>query len=197
MSDDQTGNVRRPNANYKLSKPDDAVNKDEGLVFYYNRERRLENAPESVKKIYQDEGKPVRFGLFHSLVADKPRKALFIVIILLCAAILTFTMIGYFDTSYNLDGNRIEIVSTKYDGITTIVLKKTARRADAHTGAVDVAVSPVVQSNEEQFPVFYHRIFFTLESEETYRFAVPFDSPELVLLLQNEQNSVQIVFKPE
>jgi hypothetical protein len=107
---------------------------------------------------------------------------------------------GFFDNSYTLDGNKVEISGTKFEDVVIVVLKKTvkkgASRSNAYSGAVDVAVSPLASGNEE-FPVFYHRVFFTMEPVEEYRFAVPFDSPELLMVLQTEKNSINARFKPK
>ena len=194
MSDD-LGEKQRPNAKYKLSR-DKVPDSADGLTFYYNRERRLENAPDSVKELYR-EGKPVKFGLIHSLVADKPRRILFAIIIIMCLAILVLSIFGYFDSSYLLDKNKIEITAAAFEGTTIIILKKTTRSQNAYTGAVDIAVSPEVPPGEEQYPVFTHRVFFTLNNEEVYRFAVPFDTPDLVMVLQTEKNALHIKFKSE
>jgi hypothetical protein len=115
---------------------------------------------------------------------------------------LILSVIGYFDTSYKLDGNRLFIRAIRYEGSAIVTLKKTQdtdRRGNvlAYSGPVDVAVSPVVQTSEEEYSVFYHRVFFSLEPEEEYRFAVPFDSPQLAMVLQTERYTLKIVIKPE
>jgi len=199
MKNDDSGEKKRPNERYNLSP--DKNGYGEGLPFYYNRERRLEKAPEAVRNFYN--GQQPRTGLLHSLTADRPRKILFFMIILLCLTILLLLLLGYFDTSYQLDGNKIEITSTNYEETAIIILKKTVKNKNAYNGAVDIAVSPVVQSSEEEYSVFTHRIFFSAENEEIYRFAVPFVSegnagnPDLLMVLQTEKSTLQIKFKPE
>jgi len=193
---EELGSENRPNKNYELSKPDSALSPDEGITFHYNRERRLANAPKEVQDLYREQKKS-RFGLFGSLVADKPRRMLFAIIILLCLAIFMLSRLGYFETTYTLDGNRIDIKGTAFEGTTIITLKKIAKNADAFTGAVDIAVSPVVRNEDEQYLVFSHRVFFSLEKEEEYRFAAPFDDGELLMVLQNEKSTLQLVIKPE
>jgi len=187
----------RPNAKYALSNSNEGGPKaGEKLNFYYNRERRLENAPDAVKNNYKNE-QPVRFGILQALVADKPRRFLLIVIVLMCVGILALSFFGYFDTSYILEGNKIDITAAGYEGTTIVIIRKTAKSKDFYSGAVDIAVSVVVQSEQELYPVYYHRIFFTSENEEGYRFAVPFEGPELLMVMQNEKNSLHIKFKPE
>jgi len=191
---DETAPVKRPNADYELSYPDknNKIN-PENLTFHYNRERRLANAPQSVKDLYAEKKKS-RFGLFGSLVADKPRRVLFFMIILLCALIFILNALGFLDNAYMLDGNKIEISGTIYEGTTYVVIKKTVRITDSYTGAVDIAVSPAGQTADagDQLPVFYHRIFFSMNYEEVYRVAVPYDSPELLIVLQSDKDTLQM-----
>ena len=96
-----------------------------------------------------------------------------------------------------MDGNSIVIKGTRFEGATIVVLTKTVKKnaGNAYTGAVDIAVSYPV--NGEDYPVFYHRIFFSMEPVEEYRFAVPFDPPEQLLIIQTEKNTLKIKFMPE
>ena len=197
MSDEKTvsaNGTSRPNANYKLSIPDDVV-PEEGLHFYYNRQRRLAKAPQAVQDLYKEQ-KKTRFGLFGVLVADRPRRMLFVSIILLCVLIIVLSRMGFFDNKHILDGNRIEITGIGFEGTTIVNMRKTVEKKDAYTGAVNIAISVETQQ-QEQYPVFYHRVFFTLEKEEAYRFAVPFDSPELLIVLQSEKSNLQFKFAVE
>jgi len=193
----------RPNEKYKLSKGEESLNpEDEKLTFYYNRERRLEKAPQIVKDLYVEAAKieagkkQSRFNFIRPLIADKPRAMLFVTILLMCAAIFVLSLLGYFSNSYSLEENKIEISGTVFEGTTIVVLRKTVNSKTAYTGAVDIVVSIPVQPDEEM-PLFQHRVYFTLEQEEEYRFAVPFDSPELLMVVQTEKSSLQIKFKPK
>jgi len=187
----------RPNEKYKLSRSDDSFNPEhEKLTFYYNREHRLAKAPQEVKDLYAEQKKVNRFNLLQPLVADRPRATLFISILVLCAAIFMLSILGYFDKSYSLDGNKIEISGTAFEGTTIVVLRKSIKSKTAYSGAVDIAVSVAVQPDEDM-PLFYHRVFFTLTQEEEYRFAVPFDSPELLMVVQTEKSDLKIKFKPD
>jgi hypothetical protein len=195
---DTGGGGKRPNAKYKLSKPDNAENAKEELTFYYNREHRLAKAPEYVQDLYKKK-RPNRFGFFGVLVADRPRKILFFSIIIICVMIWLLALLGYFDSSYTLDGNKIKISGTVFEGTTIVVITKTVKNKNAYTGAVDAAVSVPVSlqddasvQTENNFPVFYHRVFFSLEKEEQYRLAVPFESGELLIVLQTEKQSLKI-----
>jgi len=194
-NDEKEAGKKRPNAGYELSKQDNDQSR-EGLVFHYSRERRLAKAPIEVQKLYSNEQQKSRFGLFSALVADRPRRFLFITVILLCIAVISLSRLGYLDSTYYLDGNKIEIRGTIYEGETIIVLIKNAQKADAYTGTVDIAVSEPIQEDLES-PVWTHRIFFTVEDEEVYRFAVPFNSGHLLMVLQNDTSQVQLKFKAD
>ena len=187
---------RRPNEKYKLSKGDSLVDpKEEELVFYYNREHRLAKAPQSVRDLYTAQKKP-RFNLLKPLVADKPRAILFFTIIIICIFIVVLSILGFFDSAYMLEGNKIEVRETVYDGTTIIDLSKKVKSKGAYSGAVDIVVIAAVQPDEET-PQFYHRVFFTLTPEEEYRFVVPFDPPELLMLVQTDKSILKIKLKPK
>jgi len=177
---------------------------EEGLNFHYSRERRLAKAPREVKEMYNESG-VFKFDLFRPLVADRPRKILFASIILLCAIIFFFTRIGFFEKSYRLEGNEIEVRATTFDDTAIIVLKKNVQKGftKSYNGAVDIAVSPEVKTEDEEMSVFYHRIFFTAAAAEEYRFAVPWQNHpnmnvnDLLIVLQTEKNTLHIKIKPE
>jgi len=186
----------RPNEKYKLSKGDSlTAPKEEELVFYYNRERRLAKAPQSVRDLYTAQKRP-RFNLLKPLVADKPRAILFFTILIICIFIVVLSILGFFDSSYTLEGNKIVINETVYDGTTIVDLSKKAKNKEAYSGAVDIAVTAAVQPDEET-PQFYHRVFFTLTPEEDYRFVVPFSYSELLMLVQTEKSILKIILKPK
>jgi hypothetical protein len=196
---DEENKPTRPNANYNLSRPDKGgVIEEDKLVFHYNRERRLEKAPQIVRDLYADNKSSGRFGIFRSLVSSKPKAMLFYSIVILCAIIMVFSFLGIFDRSNFLDGNTIKITGTIYEGATIVILTKTITKSSdtAYYGAVDIAISPVVNNDNEDFLVFYHRIFFSLEEIEEYRFVVPFDAPELLAVLHTENRSLRTSFKP-
>jgi hypothetical protein len=195
-NDDKT---ERPNANYQLSKPDGGnLADEENLHFYYNRESRLAKAPKAVRELYANK-KPARFSLLRPFISNKPTSMLFFAIMVLCATLIVLSVTGYLGKSHSLDGVKLEIKGTRFEGMVIMVVRKTLKKGNlsGYTGAVDVAVSPAIKSKDEKYPVFYHRIFFSLAPEEEYRFAVPFDSEELVMVLQTEKSSLQIKMKPE
>ena len=200
-SDDSDDGKKRPNANYKLSKPDDAVVPESELVFYYNREHRLSKAPKQVQELYEEK-KPSRYawlGFIGVLVADTPRKIMFFTIILMCVLIWLFSFLGYITSPRNLDGNLVNVSASFYENTTIVVINKKTKGWNAYTGAVDMAVSvPLPEQDESDgqsenaVPIFYHRIFFSQEKQERYSLAVPFESEELLIVLQTEKNSIKL-----
>ena len=199
MSDSEDGKTR-PNANYKLSKPDNAVVPEEELVFYYNREHRLAKAPKHVRELYEEK-KPNRFGwlgFVGILVADTPRKIMFFTIILMCVLIWLFSFFGFIDSPFNLDGNLVKVSAAVYEDSTILLINKRVKAHNAYTGAVDAAISvPVAVSDDDQGlietpTIFLHRVYFTSEKHERYSIAVPFDSPELLVVLQTEKKQIKV-----
>ncbi len=60
-------------------------------VFHYNRERRLERAPENVQRAYHEGYTPNR-GFFKGLTANPGLKSLLTVILILCALVVFLTV---------------------------------------------------------------------------------------------------------
>ena len=191
--------VRRPNANYKLS---EKHQEEEGKpTFYYSREKRLEKAPQAVRDLYNQ--KKPRFSLIGPLVATKGKAILFITIILICVAVLLMSILDP-DGAYNLEGNRITVQAVKYEGAIIVLIKKSPAKkrfgkpsaASAYTGTVDIGASvPQAASNgkdSESPRIFMHRIFFTAQDTEEFRFTLPFESDSVIMVLQTEKNQLSI-----
>ncbi|MDR1858996.1 MAG: hypothetical protein LBQ69_05950 [Treponema sp.] len=197
MSDD--GEKKRPNANYRLSREN--ANPDD-IVYHYNRERRLAKAPQAVRDLYNDKPKK-RFGLFGPLVDTKPKLIMFGSIVVACIMIIAISFLGLFGDTYNFDGNRLTVQAIRYEGTIIMALKKTVRKdalarlGNPYTGAVDIAVAPPAKADQPPQDIFYHRIFFTAEQEELYRFAVPFNSEELLMVFQTETKTLDVRVRPE
>jgi hypothetical protein len=198
---DDNNEKKRPNAKYKLS--NENPNMDD-IVYHYNRERRLEKAPQAVRDLYKEQPRR-RFGLLNTLVGSKPGAMLFGTIILFCALMLAFSYLGLTGDSRELDGNIISVKGKKYDGTVLIEVRKThrkdrlARVINAYTGAVDIAVFPPAKPGAEQgqqaTDIFYHKIFFTNEQEEHYSFTVPFEQSELAFIFRTEKKSLSLTAK--
>jgi hypothetical protein len=163
------------------------------LVFYYSREDRLAKAPKPVQDLYA-EGPKKKTGVFRSLTATRPLAMIFTSIIFLCAVILVISILGLNDGGYALGGNSVTVSAVKFQGQTIMVLEKTFKEnQEAYTGVVDIAVSPAASqgSDPSEPPVFTHRVFFSLNPKEEYRFSLPFEADDLVMVLMGEQDTVQ------
>jgi hypothetical protein len=185
---------KRPNANYPLS---NKKTNDEELVFYYSRAARLAKAPKSVQALYEESPKR-KFGFFRALTATRPLAMLFISIMFFSAVIMVISYLGFNDASYILGGNRVSVSAIKFQGETFIVLEKTFQEnQDVYTGVVDIAVSPEAagEGDPAAYPVFTHRVFFSLNPAEEYRFSVPFEAEKLLMVLLGEQDSAQFTVK--
>ena len=198
MGDDDK-EKKRPNANYKLSN----VNTNESeIVYHYNRERRLEKAPQAVRDLYQEQPRR-RIGLVYTLVGNKSGAMLFGTIVLLCIMMLLLSFFGFTGDSRELDGNILSIKGKNYEGTVLIEVRKTprkdkfARSIKPYTGPVNIAVFPPAKTGQEQsqHDIFYQKIFFTNESEEYYRFTVPFDQSELAIIFQTEKKTLSLTIK--
>ena len=191
------GEKKRPNANYRLSKENA---NPEDITFHYNRERRLAKAPQAVQDLYNKDP-PKRFGLFRTLTGTKPRATLFFTIVVICVMVFMISFLGLVGDTYEFDGNRLTVQAIRYADKVIIALKKSTKKgafSNPYNGAVNIAVTPAAKAGEAMpEDVFYHRIFFTTEQQETYRFVLPFDSEELLLVFQTEKKTLDVRIKPE
>ncbi|AEF84141.1 hypothetical protein TREPR_2350 [Treponema primitia ZAS-2] len=161
---------------------------DQELVFYYNRERRLEKASAAVRAL-NEPGPPVKGGLIRSLTSTKPHAFLFISILLIMAMLMVFSALNKPQELLTLEDNELQFGAGHLgDEPYMAVRKRIAKDGNPYTGEVYIGVSPVIKGASKleaaDIPVFTHRIFFTLEQEEEYRFALPFDAAAYVLLIQ-------------
>jgi len=200
MSDDDK-EKKRPNAKYKLSHE---KIQDAEIVYHYNRERRLEKSSQAVRDLYTEPPRR-RFGFLHALTSSKPNTMLLGTIIFLCAVMLIFSYFGLAGDARELDGNLLSVKGINYDGTVLIEVKKThrkdrfARGIKPYTGAVDIAVFLPAKKGQEQgqqpTSIFRHKIFFTNEQEEYYRFTVPFDQSELAFIFQTEKKTLSMTIQ--
>jgi hypothetical protein len=109
-----------------------------------------------------------------------------------------------------LAGNAVTVSAMSYpaqsgeNDVTYFAVIKKADSERAYTGPVDVAVSlyQAASANKEgesgeDMPIATHRIFFTLEPEEDFRFSVPFTGADLILVFRAEEEVATLRVKPE
>jgi hypothetical protein len=171
---------------------------DRDLVFYYSRSRRLERASAAVRAL-NDETPGKRPNLFRTLTATKAHTMLFISIVLLSVMVLIASLFTPRRDTV-LGGNALNFSAFRYQGSTVVIIKKTVKNEkNPYTGAVDMAVSRPAGPEEPaaDIPIAARRIFFTLEPNEEYRVALPFEAPELVILMRAEENHARLRIKTE
>jgi hypothetical protein len=153
------------------------------LVFYYSRARRLERASPAVRAL--NEASPERRpGLFKTLTATKGLTFLFISVVL-SVAILYLGVFLRRDRAQALGGNSLSFSALRFEGSSYIVLKKSAPpNKEAYAGVVDMAISAAEKTGTGNPPLANRSVIFSTEAEEEFRFVVPFEAPELLILLR-------------
>jgi hypothetical protein len=205
MSDSEE--KKRPNANYKLSGENV---RDDDVVFHYNREHRLAKAPQAVRDLYKEQPPQKGFSLFRPLLSSKPKTLMFVSIVILCLVILVVANMGLLGDSYVLEGNQLSVQAVIYEGTIIVAVDKSIKKTgmsrffdsdEPYTGAVDIAVQPLIKAGEkgllEPEDIFLHRIYFTLETHEFYRFSVPFDTEELAIVFKSEKGTLTMTVKAQ
>ncbi|MDR1929375.1 MAG: hypothetical protein LBQ44_01980 [Treponema sp.] len=167
---------------------------DRPLVFYYSRERRLARASRKIREM-NDGNIPRSPGLFRTLTSTKPLTLLFISIVTLCVlSVFVSFLMG--EDQKTLGGNALRVSALSQGGKSYITLTKTVKEDDPYTGAVNVGFSLPAEEGREA-PVYAERVYFTLENEENFRFIVPFSGPELLVLIEEDEERLFLKIKSE
>jgi hypothetical protein len=182
----------RPNPGRELT--EDKRREEDGLVFYYSREKRLEKAPPQVKTLY--ETAPKKFNLLRPLIASKPLAMLFATVMVLSviSAILAFS--GIAGESYRFQRNSITVDAQRYQGTVIVTIQKKPGQGGqtGDSGLVDILIRPA-RGREAEGSGFSHRLVFSSAEEEEFRMVVPFDSPELAFNIQGESELLEFKVK--
>ncbi|MDR1430355.1 MAG: hypothetical protein LBI85_08710 [Spirochaetaceae bacterium] len=158
----------------------------EDLVFHYSREHRLERASETVRGLNSVRGGKKK-GFFSALMTNKSQGFLLISIVVMSAMIMMVSIFVKGDTA-DIDGNRVEFSAFRFQGSSYLALKKSAGKKP-YTGAVNLAVSPVLDS--ETPLVITRTVFFSLEAEEEFRMMLPFESAEILILAETAGSGIK------
>jgi hypothetical protein len=181
--DEEKKNASKPTADYG--------DYDDGrLTFYYSRERRLERAPPEVRAL-NESGSPKQAGLFRSLTATKSSAFVFLSIIIICAAIILFSLLNN-NGNTRILGTEIAVSAIGGGDKSYITLTKTVTGTDPYTGVVTIAVS--VQGSQD--PMFLETLYFSLEKEEVYRFTAPVTGETLLVLAILDDQTILFKVKP-
>ena len=81
---------------------------EEELTFYYNREKRLERAPENVKRFYNGTAPTAPKGLFKALVHTKHSRFMLAAVGISLAVVVLTTLFGAKSNQKNINGVRLE-----------------------------------------------------------------------------------------
>ncbi|MDR0721353.1 MAG: hypothetical protein LBF75_00990 [Treponema sp.] len=189
--------------------PEPPKHLDRDVVFYYSRAHRLERASPAVREMNRDVSKTGP-SLFGSLTSNRAYTMLFISIIVCAGFGMIFSKVSSEQKSpssriqqMRLGGNTLKVSAQSFQGTTYLRITKTAPDTGVYTGAVDMAITPLDLPSSgtdltESPPVIRHRIFFNADVEEVYGLSLPFEAPEIVMLMQTEQDEpIRIHVKPE
>jgi hypothetical protein len=128
--------------------------------------------------------------------------------LLITIVVVSFILIilsrGIKEDGAKLGGNTLVVSALSFparpneadEDVTYIGINKKAISDRAYTGSVDVAVSIYKKEGGEDMPIATHRIFFTLEPEEDFRFSVPFTGSDLILVFHAEDELATLRVKP-
>ena len=158
------------------------------IVFHYSRERRLSRASPAVQAL--NDGNIIKGSLFKTLFATGSHRMFFFVVIFVFAAsgLANRFMSGEREHPYQgtmLGGNIIALaIHPLEDALFLVILKSTPESGVFHTGAVDIAVSPVATDGEAH-EVFTHRIFFNLVEHESFYISIPFEGSDFFVVLDS------------
>jgi hypothetical protein len=182
---------------------------DRELVFHYSRAHRLERASAAVREMNRDIAKtgPVRFG---NRSSNRVSVMLLIPILVCSGFILIFSKVGSGQGTprsgiqiSSLGGNVLRVSARRFQGTTYVHITKTVSQAPVYTGVVDMAITPLDFSGSEDEagespPVVNHRIFFSADTEEVYGLSLPFEAPQILMLIQaGDDAPIRIQVKPE
>lgn len=123
--------------------------KDKGqVVYYYNRERRLEKAPEGTRFIVERQGSR-RPGFFRALVATRALASLFFALVFMVVAVL---VVGYVQGTRNegsVAGNSITANAMWFEGHVYVTIKRSTswldRFKDAKSSMLEIRTGDGVE----------------------------------------------------
>jgi hypothetical protein len=154
-------------------------------VFYYSREHRLERASQQVRDLNLSPP-PKPQGLIRTLTATKSGAILFVTIVILSVFIFFMYQIQGGKGGANLGGNVLSLSGRAYSGATYLLVKKKAQGDNFYAGPVELAISIPEKklSPGEEAPIENRTIFFTLEEDEEFPLSLPFEAPELLVVIR-------------
>ena len=158
------------------------------ITFHYSRDHRMESASNAVRDLNEDPFSRPRF--FKTVFGNRGNLVLIVSIAAICFIYFINNLnSGQSDPEFKYGNNTINISIYYEENVLFLYVRKDVLRgAYAYTGAVDVAVSPVPSGGEEA-PIQTHRIFFTLDSPETYLVSLPFDGDKFIVVFHSDNET--------
>jgi hypothetical protein len=175
------------------------------IIFHYSREHRLAKASSRVQEL-NDPKAQRRSGIFGTFTSTRSHTVLLVSIIGMCVFISFISKLTKEKSAVMIGGNSIHASASRMEeGTTYLTIKKTFKKdSNVYTGAVDLAVTPLVsrgkeesQEGAQEAPISTHRIFFTLKPEEEYGLFLPFEASTLLILMQAEDKHITFRVKPK
>ncbi|MDR2897955.1 MAG: hypothetical protein LBU99_04000, partial [Spirochaetaceae bacterium] len=111
--------------------------REQELVFRYNRDHRLKNAPESVQKHYSGEAQGPQKGLIRIFFSNRGTKLLFISIIILTAVVFSVYLLH---PGYQVGGVPVSAEAFLFDG-TVYVTVELAESKGQREGITPVSIT--------------------------------------------------------
>ena len=96
---------------------------EEELTFYYNREKRLERAPENVKRFYNGTAPTAPKGLFKALVHTKHSRFMLAAVGISLAVVVLTALFGAKSNQKNINGVRLVLSAFSFDDSVYVTLR--------------------------------------------------------------------------
>ncbi len=119
---------------------DEKESRDDGLVFHYSRERRLEHATEAVRRL-NDPAHRRRPSLFQTLVPNRASAFLLLAIFILSSTVVVTRLIVPPPHTATLAGNRLALSAFRYQGGTYLAFKKSSLGEGAYRGPAELTIA--------------------------------------------------------
>ena len=155
------------------------------IVYRYDRERRLDRAPKRIRDFNEDIS--VKKGFAKSLFSSRGNIFILGSILMICAMFALSSRFLRKEKEVKLGGNSVVMSISMEENINILdITKKAPRRGNVYMGDVDIAVSPVMSASteEQEIPVFLHRVFFHTDESEVFRIALPFEEKDFIIIIK-------------
>ncbi len=124
--------------------------REDTVVFHYNREKRLEHAPEAVRRAYE-EGFTAKGGFFRGLTANAGLRSIFVIIIILFAVIFFLTFQGDNGGTETLKGVQFKLKAFLYEETVYVTLNCTEIKPGSASGDIIVKINGIDQNGDAVF----------------------------------------------